>query len=223
MSVRRAHVTVQPLNVASLVVSHGDRLKALESYIPKRKAAVGAVAQQKHVVRISATLKEIVMKKMAEANTETNAMSTEEAKEFWRVTNLEQQLHEFLEDGKFTAAELAKILAQIAEVQSELLNDMEACEEQLEQSEARLEQYSKKLADESYESYSPFDSYEPFKPPPRRVRAMRAVVAMLAAGGTLMAAVQSAQATRPGQAFDVERPPSIPWSVQQQSLGAHVV
>ena len=90
------------------------------------------------------------------------------------------------------------------------------------QSEARLAQYSQKLADESFEDYSPYDTYKPYKPRANNVRLMRVVVGMLAAGGTLMAAVQSAETTNPGQGFDVTPLPNLPWSVQQQSLGASV-
>lgn len=227
MSVRRAavHVTVQPVNAASPGVSHGDRLKALESYIPKRKAAVGAVAPREHVVRIGASLKETVMKQMGTATIETDSISPDEAAQWWKVTELKEKIKGFLEDGKFTAIELTEVLENVAAVQGALLDDMEVCQARLAQSEARLAQYSQKLADESFEDYSPYDTYdtyEPYKPRPNNVRLMRVVVGMLAAGGTLMAAVQSAETTNPGQGFDVAPLPNLPWSVQQQSLGASV-
>jgi hypothetical protein len=204
-------VTVRPIKIASPAVSHADRLKALESYTPKRKAAGGAVAQREHVVSIGTDLKQAVMNHMHVAERETGTLSPEEAKQFGEITKLKDKIHTFLRDGQFTAGELANVLANVSAVQSALLDDlMRVCEAKLERSEAKLErseakfkQCSTKLAEESY---IPFESppEPPPEPPPKYERAMRTVVAMLTAGGMLMSAMQSAQAVQPGQAFDVD-------------------
>lgn len=220
MSVRRApaHVPVRPVDTLSPAVSHADRLKALQSYIPKRKARGGAAAQRVHVLSIGAD----VVQQMAAAESETSAMSQEDAREFWEVIELKNKIKTFLQDSSFTVEELSEVLTTIGVLQAKLLKlTLAECEARLAQREASSAEggYKPFPTDPPTEpptqpptaddSYIPFPTEPPTQPPtqpltqspPKAARALRAVVAMLTAGSMLMAYMQSAEAQQPGQAF----------------------
>ena len=216
MSVRLApHKGPPP---AQRVVTHADRLKALQSYVSPLTKEQGPARAG---VRIDATLKEYIMKQLeTAAPAEEDAPTATEAREFFNAQELRNKLTMFLEDDIVQASELVDVLEYMGAAQRALLDDIAS--------------YSNELNTERYDPYIPFDPDEPpepYEPPepsepppePRRrsVNTMRAIVGMLGAvGGILVTVLRSAQETDPAQGFSIDPLLALPWDAKQQSLAA---